>query len=248
MATIAENLQRIETAKSDIRTAIIGKGVDVPSGDTIDTYAAKINSISTGSTLNNLKISDYTITNTIINSHCILQMPDVYTDYTYSGETIPIIMFNDCSKLTGFTWNVPDGSLGKVEQYAFWGSGLKSFNFPSKMAWIDKGAFGWTKIEGNLTLTVNKIEIQSFSNCTGLTSIDITAISIGQFAFYNCTGLTSITVRGSSVEGSATFTTISKNTFENTNCPIYVPADKVDELKTASGWSAYADRLQPIAE
>lgn len=51
MATIAENLQRIETAKSDIRTAIIGKGVDVPSGDTIDTYAAKIGSISTGSTL-----------------------------------------------------------------------------------------------------------------------------------------------------------------------------------------------------
>lgn len=51
MATIAENLQRIETAKSDIRTAIINKGVDVPSGDTIDTYAAKIDSISTGSTL-----------------------------------------------------------------------------------------------------------------------------------------------------------------------------------------------------
>lgn len=325
MATIAENLQRIETAKSDIRTAIIGKGVDVPSGDTIDTYAAKIVSISTGSTLklkdiqsasytangsysilpdsgydgmakvdvevnvpqkeeqgkaititsngtttvepdsgkslsavtittnvpsdlNNLKIADYTITNTIINSHCILQMSDVYTDYTYSGETIPILMFNDCGNLTGFTWNVPDGSLGKVEQYAFWGSGLKSFNFPSKMAWIDNGAFGWTKIEGNLTLTVNKIETQSFSYCTGLTSIDITAISIGQFAFYNCTGLTSITVRGSSVEGSTTFTTISENTFQNTNCPIYVPADKVEELKTASGWSAYADRLQPIAE
>lgn len=55
MATIAENLQRIETAKSDIRTAIINKGVDVPSGDTIDTYAAKIDSISTGT---NLKIKD----------------------------------------------------------------------------------------------------------------------------------------------------------------------------------------------
>lgn len=50
MATIAENLQRIETAKSDIRTAIIGKGVDVPSGDTIDTYAAKIDSIPSGGT------------------------------------------------------------------------------------------------------------------------------------------------------------------------------------------------------
>lgn len=55
MATIAENLQRIETAKSDIRTAIINKGVDVPSGDTIDTYAAKIDSISTGS---GLKLKD----------------------------------------------------------------------------------------------------------------------------------------------------------------------------------------------
>lgn len=55
MATIAENLQRIETAKSDIRTAIINKGVDVPSGDTIDTYASKIDSISTGS---GLKLKD----------------------------------------------------------------------------------------------------------------------------------------------------------------------------------------------
>lgn len=55
MATIAENLQRIETAKSDIRTAIINKGVDVPSGDTIDSYASKIDSISTGT---NLKLKD----------------------------------------------------------------------------------------------------------------------------------------------------------------------------------------------
>lgn len=323
MATIAENLQRIETAKSDIRTAIINKGVDVPSGDTIDTYASKIDSISTGSGLklkdvqsatytsngsysilpddgydgmakvnvevnvpqkeeqgktltitsngtttvepdegkslsavtittdvkNDIKISNASITNTFSNSHYFLQMTDTYTDYTYSGETIPINFFNSCSKLTGFTWNVPTGSLGKVEQNAFFNSGLKTFNFPSKMAWIDNLAFSYSKLEGNITLTINKIGTQSFSDCTGLTSIDITTISIGEYAFINCTGLTSITVRGSSVEGSTTFTTISSNTFDNTNnCPIYVPSDKVEDLKTASGWSAYADRLQPIAE
>jgi hypothetical protein len=35
--------------------------------------------------------------------------------------------------------------------------------------------------------------------------------------------------------------------FENTdNCPIYVPAESVDTYKAASGWSTYADRIQPI--
>lgn len=62
MATIAENLQRIGTAKTDIRTAIINKGVDVPSGDTIDTYASKIDSISTGSDLRLKDVQEATYT------------------------------------------------------------------------------------------------------------------------------------------------------------------------------------------
>ena len=45
--TIAENLQRIQTAKADIKTAIENKGVNV--GDiTIDGYAAKIDEIAVG--------------------------------------------------------------------------------------------------------------------------------------------------------------------------------------------------------
>ena len=45
MSTIAENLERIQSAKSDIRTAIINQGVDVPEDDRIETYAEKINGI-----------------------------------------------------------------------------------------------------------------------------------------------------------------------------------------------------------
>lgn len=45
MSTIAENLERIQSAKSDIRTAIINQGVDVPEDDRIETYAEKIGSI-----------------------------------------------------------------------------------------------------------------------------------------------------------------------------------------------------------
>lgn len=45
MSTVAENLNRIISAKSDIRTAIIDMGVDVSETDRIETYADKIKSI-----------------------------------------------------------------------------------------------------------------------------------------------------------------------------------------------------------
>lgn len=48
MATIAENLERIQSAKTDIKTAIEAKGVTVPSSATIDTYATYVSQISGG--------------------------------------------------------------------------------------------------------------------------------------------------------------------------------------------------------
>lgn len=242
MATIAENLQRIKTAKSDIRTAIINKGVDVPSGDTIDTYADKITDITTPIKTNYVVINNYGIT--------ILQMPDVFTSYTFNGGQIPCSMFENCQKLSNFIWNIPESSIDNavIEQYAFYGTTMKSFPFPNRIHKIGQQAFGNSKIEGNIKASISSIEFGAFIYCSGLTSIDISHItSIGNSAFNGCTSLTSITVRGSS--SAAHFTTIEENTFDDTNnCPIYVPADKVEELKTASGWSAYADRLQPIAE
>ena len=46
--TIAENLNRIEQAKADIKTAIESKGVYIDAADRIDTYAAAIASIEQG--------------------------------------------------------------------------------------------------------------------------------------------------------------------------------------------------------
>jgi len=34
--------------------------------------------------------------------------------------------------------------------------------------------------------------------------------------------------------------------YDTNNCPIYVPAASVDAYKSASGWSAYASRIQAI--
>ena len=77
---------------------------------------------------------------------------------------------------------------------------------------------------------------------------DITSLSIpdgttkiGYGAFYNCSRLTSVTIK------ATTPPTLTSGAFNDTNnCPIYVPAESVDAYKTATNWSAYADRIQAI--
>jgi hypothetical protein len=89
--------------------------------------------------------------------------------------------------------------------------------------------------------TVTSIGNSVFSGCDGLTSIDIPSsiTSIGNYAFNRCSGLTSITVN------ATTPPTLGTDVFNNTNnCPIYVPNESVDTYKAASGWSAYASRIQ----
>lgn len=47
---------------------------------------------------------------------------------------------------------------------------------------------------------------------------------------------------------SATPFTLNSGALTNGNtCPIYVPDNAVDTYKTATNWSAYADRIKPIS-
>ena len=103
-----------------------------------------------------------------------------------------------------------------------------------------------------------------FNNCNNLTTIDITHMnftsssSTSNFAI-NCYSLTKLIIRN-----MPTIPTISSNAFNNcyhftgtTNAiynpqglkdgRIYAPDDKVDALKTASGWSTYADIIVPLS-
>lgn len=83
-----------------------------------------------------------------------------------------------------------------------------------------------------------------FQSCSGLTSVTIgnSVTYIGTNAFYSCTSITSITIQATTPP-----TLGGTSVFNNTNnSPIYVPADSVDAYKTATNWSSYADRLQPI--
>lgn len=59
--TIAENIQRLQTAKTDIKTALQNKGVEVTDRDGFESFASKINSI-VSSTLRVFTKADNTIT------------------------------------------------------------------------------------------------------------------------------------------------------------------------------------------
>ena len=128
--------------------------------------------------------------------------------------------FSSCSGLTSVT--IPN-SVTSIGKYAFYKcSGLANIAFPNTVCNIAINAFDNTAWYNNLpdgliyagvmaykykgtmpegtSIIINQgtlgINNNCFSNCSGLTSIDIpnSVTSIGVSAFYNCSGLTSVTI------------------------------------------------------
>jgi hypothetical protein len=119
--------------------------------------------------------------------------------------------------------------------------------------------------------SVESIGNYAFYGCSNLTSIVLTdrvvnnpSACIGNCAFLKCSKLQEITIPSglryiynnvltdcTSLNKitilDTTPTDLGNSAFDNTgNCPIYVPAESINLYKTASKWSAYADRYQAI--
>ena len=137
-------------------------------------------------------------------------------------------------------------SVTSIGGYAFWKcTSLTSIEIPDSVTSIDEGAFEDCSTFTSCTIGSGVTSIGSFAfwNCSSLTSVTIPSgvTSIGERAFQECRKFTSITVN------AITPPRLGANTFYNTNnCKIYVTSASVNAYKSASGWSEYASRIQPI--
>ena len=125
-------------------------------------------------------------------------------------------------------------------------SSLSSVTISNSVTSIGDSAFYFCSSLSSVTIpdSVTTIGDSAFRYCSNLTNVTIpnSVTSIGNSAFRYCHNLTSITVN------STTPPTLGGTyVFNNSYCPIYVPSGSVDTYKSATNWSTYASRIEPIS-
>lgn len=258
--SIVSEITRLQNAKSDIKASIENKGVTVGDG-TIDTYASKINEISTSSAVlgtktitenGTYKASDdnldgYSSVDVNVGSFVI----DNYGYLFYAGArlnalndllpfckgaSIAYYMFASCWNFTG-TLDLSSLDVSKIYRIDY------MFQY-----------FGGDG-DGNINLILpeitNNIDASSMFQGYGGKTLDISPIVNGQsktssYMFWNAKFTKLIInkpyvfpLNSNDLEG----TTIKKGTGY-----VYVPDDMVDTYKSATNWSTYASQIKGMSE
>ena len=173
--------------------------------------------------------------------------------------------FSNCYSLKSVT--IPSNVTIIKSSAFYYCYSLESVTIPSNVTSIDSSAFSGCYSLASVTIpnNVTSIESGTFSNCHSLASVIIPSnvTSIKSSAFSNCYSLASMTIPSNvtSIEGSAfsgcsgvkeyhikpiSVPTISSNTFSAmaNDCVLYVPAEQLNDYKTASYWSSYESIMQ----
>ena len=244
MGTTAQKLNKILETKEAIRTAINNKGGTLTTTDTFASYPSAIDSLPSGGGGSLKTLLDAT-------------KSTYHLFYNYQGTSIDGLisyndtenvtnmarMFQNCSKLA----TIPQLDTSSVNDMR------EIFYYCGKLTSIPQ-------------LDTSKVTnmISMFRSCSKLTTIDITHMNIssisGSDSFaWGCSILTKLIIRN-----MPSIPALNSNAFNycyhftGTTDPtynpqglkdgrIYVPDDKVDALKTASGWSKYADIIVPLS-
>lgn len=251
MATITENIQTLQSIKSDIKNAIIQKGGSVT--DAFGGYAQAITNLPSGGG-GGTEIEDALIMRTLSDvyyNNRVSMVGSYVFHYNTKLKSVDLpncisireYAFTFCSKLASV--NIPNCTY--ISNNAFANTALFSVNLPN-CSYVGDRAFEWCL----KLLSVNLPNCKSFGKgyfgdsstfayCSALSIVNIPLCSyIGNKTFQDCTNLKEVYLN--SVSNVAT---ISSNTFSN--CPkltsVYVPASLVNAFKTAPNWSSISSKI-----
>ena len=197
MSQLIDNLNIIESVKTDIKSAIEAKGVDM-TGISFPGYASKIGEISGGGGVNpsgTLEVSEN----------------GVYDVYSYASVSVdvPPISGWDQKSLTEGANNITnlDNSASFVASGAFaHNKSIQTVNLPYATT-VGTSAFDFCWSLTNVNLPVcSYIGSSAFTDCYSLSQVSLPVCSyIDEFAFASCSSLTQISLPVCSYIGFYTF-------------------------------------------
>ena len=232
MSQLIDNLNTIESIKTDIKAAIENKGVDM-TGVSFPGYASKIGEISGGGTVG-------------------------WDQKSFTEGTIEIINLDNSASFvvssafdgnkTIQTVNLPYATI--VRNYAFQScTSLTQVNLPM-CSYISGSAFKHCMSLSQVSLPMcSYLGPYAFSQCYVLAQISLLMCSkIDNNAFRNCISLSIITIGYSSVCSLNNSSTFYKTPIASGTGSIYVPTSLVDAYKSATNWSYFSTQIFPIPE
>lgn len=166
-----------------------------------------------------------------------------------SSDTIDIGLyaFTYCKRLSKI--NFPNAIT--IQSYCFqYCESLANVTLPKVQS---VGGYGFMSCTSLVSIDMPRIRSVSnyaFRKCTALTRIDLyETYSIGTFTFYECANLETLILRKTDkVCTLSAINALQYTKIEEGTGFIYVPKDLVDEYKSATNWSTYADQIRAIED
>ena len=274
MSQLIDNLNTIESIKTDIKTAIENKGVDM-TGVSFPGYASKIGEISGGGTVgwDQKSLTEGTIelinldnSASFVASNAFNGNKTIQTVNLLYATSVGDNAFNGCDRLSQVRLPVcsiiRDGTFyncksltqvslpmcTKVMKDCFQGCiSLSQLNLPV-CSYVDNTVFWGCDRLSQVRLPVCKnIGFYVFYDCKSLSQVSLPMCStIGVNTFQNCTSLSIITLGYSSVCSLGGSNVFTKTQITSSTGSIYVPASLVDAYKADKKWSYFSNRIFPI--